>query len=273
MRSTPFFFFVFLGQCLWAQVTVTETPLSFWVNETSGLERSGDQWVTHNDSGGTPTLYFFDDRGKVTQKKNLETLNNRDWEDITADETHYYIADTGNNFGNRQDLVIYQVHKKFWTTKTIQIRYDAQQNFDRKSKHPFDAEALLHYKGRLLLFSKNRVDQTTQLYWVDKTKPKQVLKPLATWAVGSLITGADYDPKSNTLALTGYGFDGVQYLYVVSEWDADQPQKAAIQKFVIPVGKAQIEAVKIDTPRSFWVTTEMAGISGPKLMHLTLDPL
>ena len=134
--------------------------------------------------------------------------------------------------------MIYQVHKKFWTTKTIQIRYDAQQNFDRKSKHPFDAEALLHYKGRLLLFSKNRADQTTQLYWVDKTKPKQVLKPLATWAVGSLITGADYDPKSNTLALTGYGFDGVQYLYVVSEWDADQPQKAAIQKFVIPVGES-----------------------------------
>jgi len=124
-----------------------------------------------------------------------------------------------------------------------------------------------------LLFSKNREDQSTQLYWVDKTKPKQVLKAFATWEVGSLITGADYDPKSNTLALTGYGFDGVQYLYVAPDWDPNQPQAAHIQKYEIPVGKAQIEAVKIDTPRSFWGTTEMAGISGPKLMHLTLDPL
>ena len=264
---------VFLFQASWGQITVTTTPLSFWVNETSGLERVGDQWVTHNDSGGSPTLYFFDAQGKINKKKNLEHLTNRDWEDITKDDTYYYIADTGNNFGNRQDLTIYQVHQKFWTTKAINISYSIQRNFTKRSKHPFDAEALLHYKGRLLLFSKNREDLTTQLYWVDKTKSKQALKAFTSWEVGSLITGADYDPKTNTIALTGYGFDGVQYLYVVSDWDPDEPQAVHIQKHEIPVGKAQIEAVKIDTPRSFWVTTEMAGISGPKLMHVTLGSL
>jgi len=84
------------------------------INETSGLEILNDIFVTHNDSGGEPSLYFFNLSGEITNSKKLEEesfweIYNNDWEDITADEDYIYIADTGNNFGTRDNLSIIKV--------------------------------------------------------------------------------------------------------------------------------------------------------------------
>jgi hypothetical protein len=85
------------------------------INETSGLEILNDVFVTHNDSGGEPSLYFFNFHGEITGSKKLEEeyfweIYNNDWEDITADEDFIYIADTGNNFGTRDNLSIIKVN-------------------------------------------------------------------------------------------------------------------------------------------------------------------
>ena len=64
------------------------------INETSGLEILNEVFITHNDSGGESTLYFFNLNGEITNSKKLieesvwEIYNN-DWEDITADEDFY----------------------------------------------------------------------------------------------------------------------------------------------------------------------------------------
>ena len=81
------------------------------INETSGLEILNDVFVTHNDSGGEPSLYFFNLSGEIInsimlEKENFWEIYNNDWEDITADEDYIYIADTGNNFGTRDNLNI-----------------------------------------------------------------------------------------------------------------------------------------------------------------------
>ena len=63
------------------------------INETSGLEILNEVFITHNDSGGEPVLYFFNVNGKITNsiklgEKSFWKIYNYDWEDITADEDY-----------------------------------------------------------------------------------------------------------------------------------------------------------------------------------------
>ena len=67
------------------------------INETSGLEILNDVFVTHNDSGGEPSLYFFNLSGEIInsikiEKENFWEIYNNDWEDITADEDYIYLS-------------------------------------------------------------------------------------------------------------------------------------------------------------------------------------
>ncbi len=35
--------------------------------------------------------------GEILQRIEIENVKNRDWEDITIDETYFYVGDFGNN--------------------------------------------------------------------------------------------------------------------------------------------------------------------------------
>ena len=72
------------------------------INETSGLEILNEVFITHNDSGGEPSLYFFNLNGEIINSIKLEEepfweIYNNDWEDITADKDYIFIADTAMN--------------------------------------------------------------------------------------------------------------------------------------------------------------------------------
>ena len=105
------------------------------INETSGLEILNEVFITHNDSGGEPSLYFFNLNGEIINSIKLEDesfweIYNNDWEDITADEDYIFIADTGNNFGNRDNLNIIKVKiNDFSIDGKIDIAYKDQDTF------------------------------------------------------------------------------------------------------------------------------------------------
>ena len=42
------------------------------INETSGLEILNEVFITHNDSGGEPSLYFFNLNGEIINSIKLE---------------------------------------------------------------------------------------------------------------------------------------------------------------------------------------------------------
>ncbi len=165
------------------------------VNETSGLEILNEVFITHNDSGGDPSLYFFNLNGEITNSKKLEQesfweIYNNDWEDITADKDYIYIADTGNNFGTRDNLSIIKVKiSDFSVDSKIDIFYSDQESFFPSLKHKYDAEALLIIEDKLALFSKDRDSLNTDLYLIDDTiKGKQELSSIAKFNVNTLIT-------------------------------------------------------------------------------------
>ena len=248
------------------------------INETSGLEILNDVFVTHNDSGGEPSLYFFNLSGEIInsikiEKENFWEIYNNDWEDITADEDYIYIADTGNNFGTRDNLNIIKVKiSDFSVDDKIDIFYSNQDSFFPSSKHEYDAEALLIIEGKIALFSKDRDSLNTDLYLIDESvKEKQELSSVANFNVNSLITGGDYDSDTGILALVSYSFRGEQYLILFEDFNIDNPRYNSFKKYRIPIERAQIESVKIINGNMFWVTSEDEGIGNPYLYKLEID--
>ena len=245
------------------------------VNETSGLEILNEVFITHNDSGGDPSLYFFNLNGEITNSKKLEQesfweIYNNDWEDITADKDYIYIADTGNNFGTRDNLSIIKVKiSDFSVVSKIDIFYSDQKSFFPSSKHKYDAEALLIIEDKIALFSKDRDSLNTDLYLIDESvKEKQELSSVANFNVNSLITGGDYDRDLGVLALVSYSSNGEQYLILFEDFDIYNPRNNSFKKYRIPIEKAQIEAVKIISEKIFWVTSEDEGLGNPYMYKL-----
>ena len=245
------------------------------INETSGLEILNDVFITHNDSGGEPSLYFFNLNGEIINsiklvKESFWEIYNNDWEDITANEDYIYIADTGNNFGNRDNLNIIKVKiADFSIDGKIDIFYSDQESFFPSSKHKYDAEALLIIEDKIALFSKDRDSLNTDLYLIDDMlKEKQELSSVANFNVNSLITGGDYDRDTGILALVGYTSRGEQYLILFEDFNIDNPRYNSFKKYSIPIERAQIEAVKIINEKQFWVTSEDEGIGNPYMYKL-----
>ena len=260
---SPFFCF--------AQVTFTTLDLSDEIEETSGLERYGVNFITHNDSGDKARVYVFDSKGKMIKNVRFYGFKSKDWEDIAADQHHYYIADTGNNLGNREQLTVHILNTSLDFEGTIHLEYEAQKDFTARNIHPFDAEALTVYGDSLLLFSKNRETQQSEIYTFPKTAGNYSLIPQAVLDVQSLITAADYNPELDLLALTGYNFQGEQFFYTVTDFKKRGWASFDLTKYPIPIGRAQIEAVKIVDKNNFLLTSEKVKNQFARLIHLTLE--
>jgi hypothetical protein len=257
---------------LMAQTVVYETPLPKIIEETSGLEFLNQDLLTHNDSGGKPVLYRFNLKSELLQPYTIEGAENNDWEDMAQDENFIYISDSGNNKGNRKNLNLLIVDPKdnFATVGQISFHYRDQQNFDKRSEHPFDAEALIATEESLILFSKNRETLTTELYSLPKKAGNYSLKPQKSFDVQSLITGGDYHHKLQLVALVGYVKSGEQFLYTLSNFDLDHLNSVEIKKFKLPLDGKQIEAVKIIDHKTFWITSEDEGNRHPMLYKIQI---
>jgi hypothetical protein len=253
-----------------AQLSLASLDLPRAINETSGLEVHNGLFLTFNDSGGTTELFSFDQGGKLIGSITIDHTKNVDWEDITADLEHYYIADTGNNYGKRNDQKIYILSRNFEIQDSITINYKAQKSFKRQKKHPFDAEALASFGNQLVLFSKDRETLNSAIYLFDKKPGNISLGPMDSLEVGCLITGADFHEPSGLMGLTGYSSDGVQYLFLLPEFSVPY-DSSKMQKFVLPVKPAQIEAIHIANPKEIWLTSEDEGLGLPRLFKAVIE--
>ena len=250
---------------------VSKIVLPKIINETSGLEFYNNNFITHNDSGGEPSLYVFNEMGEVIETIGLNKnpdfeIENNDWEDITNDNEYLFVADTGNNFGNRDNLNIIRVSKgtDFMVDGIIEISYSDQESFFPRPKHKYDAEAIIVIEDKIALFSKDRENLNTDLYLVDKNQNgSQILTSEVSYNVNTLITGGDYDEDRNLLALVSYNSNGNQYLLLFENFKLNNLENNTFKKFKIPLEQAQIEAVKIIDEKTFWVTSEDEGVGSP----------
>jgi hypothetical protein len=237
------------------------------LTETSGLEYYNSLIITHNDSGDQPTLYFLDQKGTLLYSKTYKNMNAVDWEDITKDDTYLYIADTGNNHGNRKDLSIYKIALKELDNEDalvekLHFSYPDQKKFEKGDQdHPYDAESLVAIENDLYLFSKDWKDQTTVIYKINKNKKDQEAQKVSSYNIKGLVTGATFNGK-NTVLLCGYNSSLTPFVFKVhyenGAFEFLEKQEIGIY------GGAQVEAISYLTTKNnkevYYFSCEAANI-------------
>ena len=246
---------------LFSQELVVDIALSKKLDETSGLEIIDNQFITHNDSGGDPKLYYLDKKGKIVFERILNGAKNNDWEDITKDEEYLYVANMGNNLDNRKNLSIFKVpiDTSNDQVEVIEFNYPEQVKFITLEKSSqYDAEGLITIDENLIIFTKNKLKKITEIYTLPKTAGTYEAKKIGSLNTQSIITAADYDSKTKLLALTGSrSFKGDEYYILkIEDFDLEIKKDYKINMYEIPIGKTKVEAIKIIDSNTFWITSE-----------------
>ena len=236
--------------------TVEKYNLPDILEETSGLAMLNDTLWTLNDSGNEAALYAISTKGALLDKRDTSKTN-IDWEDMTIVNGNMLVADMGNNFGTRKNLHLLEIDLSnggATTLDSIPFHYPEQDNFDFQQATHFDAEGIVVVENKIVVFTKNRSTLTSEVYVISPSGGPAT--KMGSFAVGSLITGADYHQESKTLALTGYRRDDNQYLYVIDNFSLSAVADANISQYDLDFNGAQIEAISIIDAKTFWVTSE-----------------
>ena len=267
------FTFLFLYSS-YSQKLTKDISLSKKIDETSGLEIIDDQFITHNDSGGDPKLYYLDKKVKIVYERILEGAKNNDWEDITKDEEFIYVANMGNNFDNRKNLSIFKIpidplKKK---AEVIEFHYPEQVKFITSyDSSQYDAEALITIDDNLIILTKNKLKKITEIYALPKQAGKYEAKKIGSLNTQSIITGGDYDSKRKLLVLTATLSFNEYYILKIEDFTLKNKTNFKINMYEIPIGKTQVEAIKIIDSNTFWITSEdEKSSSSARLMKIEL---
>ncbi|KQC32076.1 hypothetical protein AAU57_01115 [Nonlabens sp. YIK11] len=220
--------------------------LDLEITETSGLETYNGNLLTHNDSDAKPVIYFLETNGIIKSQIEYREMTNIDWEDIAISDTDLYIADIGNNYGDRKDLKIYKIPISEIQNPAVQpeiltFEYDGQQSFTRQNqRHSLDGEAIVYAKDRLLLFSKDWVNFNTDVYEIETIKEKQKVTSLQNLDVDGLVTGATFN-GSNRVVLCGYNSSLNPFVAILK---LENGTLQIVERIKLPViNGAQIEAI------------------------------
>ena len=266
--------FGFAYQNSYSQKLTEDISLSKKIDETSGLEIVDGQFITHNDSGGDPKLYYLDKKGKIVFERTLNGVKNNDWEDITKDDQFIYVANMGNNFDTRKNLSIVKtpINPSSSEVELIEFNYPEQVKFTTAySQSQYDAEALITIDDYLIILTKNKLKKITEIYALPKIAGKYEAKKIGNLNTQSIITGGDYDPETKLLALTGTLLFNEYYILKIEDFDLESKKDYKIDMYEIPIGETQVEAIKIIDSNTFWITSEdEKSSSSARLMKIKL---
>ena len=253
------------------------------VFETSGLALFQDKYlVTHNDGGNKSEIYVVDLKGNFVKKINIDDTKNRDWEDLAQDdEGRLYIGDFGNNDNSREKCQIYILPKNFLEKKKVDPKkitftYEDQKKYPpKKSERNYDCEAFFWKDDKLYLLTKCRTKPYSgecRIYelpakpgkYKAKYKGSIFLCKSGGWRFCS-VTGADYDQKTNTLAILTYS-----RLYTITDIEDGNFWKGTIRSYSLPVVK-QREAICFAGKNKLYLTDEVKkGLGGGNLYEVKI---
>lgn len=252
------------------------------VKETSGLALLDDVLVTHNDKGKTNQLMMLDtENGKIVQTIDVNNALNKDWEDLAKNEEFIFIGDMGNNDGERKNLAIYlisisDINKNATSVKSkgsINFYYPEQTEFNNSKKHNFDCEAILCYNGQLFLFTKNRLDDRTNLYVLPAKPGNYAAKFIASFEVGARITGADVSPNRKKIALVGYNKNSDCFLWTFEEFSEKNFFTGKSHKYTLgPFAQVgQMEGIAFKDNSSVYISSEATQYISARLYFFKLN--
>jgi hypothetical protein len=275
------------GTCIYARQnyhpSILVGELADTIAETSGLIYWRGKYWTHNDSDGANKIYSLDSQtGAIVQSIEILNAVNFDWEELTHDSTYIYIADLGNNWGNRRDLSIYKIKKNdipetgdtAVVSEKIIIYYGDQESYEIKNRaNDFDCEAMLSFGDSLYIFTKNWVSLTSRLYAVPKLPGEYVIYPLDEFNTDGLITGAAINPYNKTTVLCGYK-NYIPFIWVLNDfWKNDffggNKRRVTFKELV----GNQTEAVSFVGDDMFVISAEKTIVHNAKIFRVNLKEI
>jgi hypothetical protein len=251
-----------------AQQLELVSPLAPELNETSGLLMSDGRLITHGDSGGAAELYEIDSlTGEISRTVIIANATNTDWEDLARDEDYIYIADIGNNNGNRTDLKIFKLSLENYLdtslsevpAQLIEYSYGDQEDFSSAPFNTnFDAEAIISLGDSLYLFTKNWIDNHANIYSLPKIPGTYNAQRVDSLNSDGLVTGADYNPATGRLALCGYGGNQPFLLQIENFENANFSSGDTIRsQLEVPAGySVQIEGIAFGNSSEIFLSAE-----------------
>lgn len=235
--------------------------------ECSGIVASrkhpGAFWV-QNDSGNAAELFAVDASGKhLAGPVKVEGANNRDWEDLAMDPAgRLIIADLGNNFSTRRDLILYVVPEPDLTDASVAVEFTRQFRFADQTEFPslsqnFDCEAVFAAGTTLFLFTKHHTDTRTRLYGLDLSISGtcQALAPLAEAEIHGMATAADLSPDGRRVALLA---DNHLWVFDLHGSPGELFEKSTVRH--LGAEMRQSEGVAFDGPDTLLITNEQRDV-------------
>ncbi len=262
-----------------AALSVIELPKA--LVESSGLVCVDQQFISFNDSGGPPILYRFDRKGQIVKQLKL-SVRNEDWEAISSDGEFLYLADIGNNAGQRRSLAIYKVPlnwsglKQPYTPEQIKIQLPVSDKV-LPYQHDIDFEALVYQQQSLWLISKSWASQIPARYKLDPKSSLQKLGAAETFtSPGFLVTDAVFDKDLQQWWMVGYS-DPHKAIWAYLSSAGLQPriarydqQMKLLETQALPTS-GQVEGVCIDQDKQIWISEEGNKHSPARLIKTALS--
>ena len=266
------------GQAL-TPMHLTDLPALLY--EVSGtMVVDGRGWVVM-DSFNPPVLHQVDrSSGNILRSVTIGNAANVDWEEITADGSHVYVGDIGNNLGARTDLRILRFPLALLQdeavnmveAETIAYSYEDQTDFTPVPDGTnWDCEAMVAIDDSLFLFTKNWVDQRTHLYALPAQPGTHVARLRGTMDVQGLITGASLRADGGSIALIGHTPDVEPFIWQLSGSSGHAFLSGAAQRRVLDMPVAQTEGIAWYAPDSVLISHEGGTDAPARLWRLHLD--
>ncbi len=274
------------GSCIYPP-TAYQPPLVCLLDplasEVSGLVwHDGILWGI-NDSGDGPTLYALDTlTGAIAGQATVAAASNVDWEALTRSDTHLFVADVGNNDGDRSVLRIYRIaldqlgSSATLTPDIIQFSYeDWDESLPPEEKQDFDCEAVVFFGDSLHLFTKGWNSFQTKHYVLPATPGNHTALLRQAFDSNGQITDAAVDP-AGALVLLGYNVQTAEsFLWLLYDTPMQPPpawDPFSKNKRRIALGSAltngQTEALVFPRPGYGLIGSEAIGPLEARLLRL-----
>jgi hypothetical protein len=249
------------------------------LKETSGLALFQSYLISHNDQHNEAALYLIDTTLVHTARKiRVIDAPNQDWEDLSMDKTHLYIADIGNNKGQRTTFQIYAIplqaiiHNDSLSPKPdYMIQFDIQHpEINQDQHHNRDFEALICRGAYVYIFSKNRADDSCSVYRIPNKAGFHTAEKITTFQTMVKITGADI--FDNKLCLIGYEKKGACVAIIWKDMGNDfQSGQISTLHLGSYEEMGQIEGVCFSSSQTLYISSEATKHLPASLYKLTLE--
>jgi hypothetical protein len=235
-------------------------PLPADVRETSGLVRgraNKDVFWTHNDSGFQAEIFALGSDRSIKARVTIEGGSLVDWEDMEGgacgDANCLYIADIGDNDGNRKSITIYEVREPTLPATSTKVSRMLTASYPDGAQ---DAEAFFRLPSSdFYVVTKGR-QKSIKLYRLNPAGQgaMELVRELAPRprAEADRVTAATASPNGKWVAIRSYS---TLYVYAADEL-LRGTGKPAVTYSLRSLGELQGESVTLDDDGTIWMTSE-----------------